>query len=732
MAAAADRAFSMTCSIRAAIRAAILLAAASLPLTGAEAQQKRGQKSPPLSVTFLNKSEAKLLHLHVTPSDEVTWGDDLLGDNMIEPGRRNAQTIPRTASCRYDIRAVFDDWSQDVDTDVNLCATRLVTFDGSRAVSVFRLVRLSQRRPVSLFLVRNDTKNEMTTLTTADAAGGEISQLGRIKVGEDESFVGRFRRESGCTIDIAAEFAEGDPQFLPRQDICKVPLVLWKAAEAPVSVKVNNRGSYSVKSIFIRPQGARIWGGDRLGSSSLSERQSKTISVAPTENCLFDIKVVIDEAKDDIRNGVNLCASKLISIEGPELLAGRGAKKGEQAKKDTPKTRTTIEVVNDARRGIKELFVSPAKTSDWGDNILEEPIAPGARTSVGFESSDQCQFDVKAVYVGGKEQKHMNRDLCGEASVTIGGAHQSVVDGGGPAAGLAVSFVNDGKTPVQSLFLTPANDTHWGDDRLGSNMLAQRSRLEVRLPRAAGCQWDIQMKYNGDTVRERRGVDLCANPTQSVRLKEKAGAVLSTGTGFFVSATGHVLTNNHVVEGCAAVAISRDGQRRIPLRVIHRDADVDLALLQADQPDTPFIAISTEDRTPPRAGDRVLTIGFPIRNRLGVINVTEGTISAASGPDGDASRLQHTAPTQSGSSGGPILDMEGLAVGVVVSRLGQGGDDDQQAQNVNFGVSLEALRSFLKDARMDAPAAPAAVTQRPAADIFATASPAVLPLDCIE
>jgi S1-C subfamily serine protease len=723
----------MICSIRAAIRAAILLAAASLPLTGAEAQQKRGQKAPPLSVTFLNKSEAKILHLHVTPSDETTWGDDLLGENTIASGRRQTQTIQRTASCRYDIRAVFDDWSQDVDTDVNLCATRLVTFDGSRAVSVLRLVRLSQRKPVSLFLVRNDTKNEMTALTTAqDASGEEISQLGGIKIGEDESFVGRFRRESGCTIDIAAEFAEGDPQFLPRQDICKVPLVLWKAAETPVSVKVNNRGSYSVKSIFIRPQGARIWGGDRLGSSSLSERQSKTISVAPTENCLFDVKIVIDEAKDDIRNGVNLCASKLISIEGPELLAGRGAKKDEQAKKDTPKTRTTIEVVNDTRRGIKELFVSPAKTSDWGDNILEAPITPGARAKVDFESSDQCQFDVKAVYVGGKEQRHMNRDLCGEASVTIGGAHQSVVDGGGPAKGLAVSFVNDGKTSVQGLFLTPGNDTHWGDDRLGSNMLAQRSRLDVRLPRAAGCQWDIQMKYNGDIVRERRGVDLCANPMQSVRLREKAGAVLSTGTGFFVSATGHVLTNNHVVEGCAAVAISRDGQRRIPLRVIHRDADTDLALLQADQPDTPFIAVAAEDRTPPRAGDRVLTIGYPIRNRLGVINVTEGTISAESGPDGDLSRLQHTAPTQSGSSGGPILDLDGLVIGVVVSRLGQGADDDQQAQNVNFGVSLAALRAFLKDARMDVPAASAPATPRPAADIFAAASPAVLPLDCVE
>jgi S1-C subfamily serine protease len=101
------------------------------------------------------------------------------------------------------------------------------------------------------------------------------------------------------------------------------------------------------------------------------------------------------------------------------------------------------------------------------------------------------------------------------------------------------------------------------------------------------------------------------------------------------------------------------------------------------------------------------------------------------GPDSDPARMQFTAPTQPGNSGGPVLDTAGRVIGVVVSRFNSV-EGDRPAQNVNFGVSLSAALDFLKEAGIVTPSASGEGTDKPTADVFSAADPAILPLDCLE
>ena len=181
----------------------------------------------------------------------------------------------------------------------------------------------------------------------------------------------------------------------------------------------------------------------------------------------------------------------------------------------------------------------------------------------------------------------------------------------------------------------------------------------------------------------------------AARQKEPAEPV-GSGSGFLVSGDGEIVTNHHVVDGCARVSVGRAGTSHdATVRAV--DAAADLALLKAP-PDTGEAATFSES---PRAslGEAVTVAGYPLHGLLSrEFNVTSGNVSALAGPGDDAKRLQITAPVQQGNSGGPLLDGAGNVIGVVVSKL----DAVRAAkltgdipQNVNFAIKGALVRGFL-------------------------------------
>ena len=140
------------------------------------------------------------------------------------------------------------------------------------------------------------------------------------------------------------------------------------------------------------------------------------------------------------------------------------------------------------------------------------------------------------------------------------------------------------------------------------------------------------------------------------------GNVVGQGSGFFISADGYVVTNNHVVDGASEVDVTLIDGKTYTAKVIGTDPRTDVALLKVDgKSDFPWVKLAAKA---PRVGDWVVAVGNPFG--LGG-TVTAGIVSArgrdiGSGPYDDF--LQIDAPINRGNSGGPTFSLDGDVIGV--------------------------------------------------------------------
>lgn len=174
----------------------------------------------------------------------------------------------------------------------------------------------------------------------------------------------------------------------------------------------------------------------------------------------------------------------------------------------------------------------------------------------------------------------------------------------------------------------------------------------------------------------------------------------AVGTGFFVSAEGHLVTANHVLKGrnFVFVRLQTGGRWRLA-QVIRASADDDLALLKINTSSTP-LPLARWRGVP--IGLEVYVLGFPQPSMQGNgLKITAGIVNGEF-TEGRRSRLfQLSAEIQKGNSGGPVLSPDGLVVGVVQSKLDAmsiANKTNDLPQNVNFAAKSEVLERFLLDA----------------------------------
>jgi hypothetical protein len=157
--------------------------------------------------------------------------------------------------------------------------------------------------------------------------------------------------------------------------------------------------------------------------------------------------------------------------------------------------------------------------------------------------------------------------------------------------------------------------------------------------------------------------------------------VIKTGTGFFVTSNGGLLTNNHVISGASYLsARTSSGALFLFEAVIARSEDPDLAVVKFVATDVPYLHLGSSANTV--EGQRVLVIGNP-EGLQGT--VSDGIISAFRG---DRSYIQITAPISPGSSGSPVLDESGQVIGMATLVYREG-------QNLNFAISSETMQAFI-------------------------------------
>jgi serine protease Do len=165
--------------------------------------------------------------------------------------------------------------------------------------------------------------------------------------------------------------------------------------------------------------------------------------------------------------------------------------------------------------------------------------------------------------------------------------------------------------------------------------------------------------------------------------------VTGQGSGFFISADGYAVTNNHVVDKAATVEITTDDGKSYTAKVVGTDPRTDVALIKAEgRNDFPFVKLGDKA---PRIGDWVLAVGNPFG--LGG-SVTAGIVSArgrdiGAGPYDDF--IQIDAPVNKGNSGGPTFDVDGNVIGVNTAIFSPSGG----SVGIAFAIPSETVKNVV-------------------------------------
>lgn len=167
---------------------------------------------------------------------------------------------------------------------------------------------------------------------------------------------------------------------------------------------------------------------------------------------------------------------------------------------------------------------------------------------------------------------------------------------------------------------------------------------------------------------------------------------IAFGSGFIIDTNGLVVTNHHVIapwekSKAGKLFIKKSDKKFLtPVEIVATDEDKDVAIIKVKETGLPAIKLATKYK--PAQGESVVVIGSPLGFET---TVTDGIVSGIRGEDGF---VQITAPIAHGSSGSPVLNANGDAIGVATLLV-------KDAQNLNFAIPVSYVESILSKPAME-------------------------------
>ena len=185
-----------------------------------------------------------------------------------------------------------------------------------------------------------------------------------------------------------------------------------------------------------------------------------------------------------------------------------------------------------------------------------------------------------------------------------------------------------------------------------------------------------------------------ASPFNPFGEPEQEGGGKATGSGFVIDEEGHVLTNNHVIEGAGKVTVKLgDSEKSYEAEVVGTDPGTDIALLKVDAPESEFHPLRLGRSADLEVGDPVVAIGNPFGLDR---TVTSGIVSALQrniqAPNGFSIShvIQTDAAINPGNSGGPLINAEGAVIGINAQIPTGGGGNGNVG--IGFAIPIDTVR----------------------------------------
>lgn len=299
-------------------------------------------------------------------------------------------------------------------------------------------------------------------------------------------------------------------------------------------------------------------------------------------------------------------------------------------------------------------FIPPSITSTWNEGILREYLSKNATNPFeGIYKGDQYTVGVKK----GDNGKYYLLYLAGADN------HDDWKEG-----------------DVKATLIATATPTLFKADWLGK----WKQNMDMTISFVNGALVTIDEDKEQETY-------IKMFPDVQTIVQNSA----SSGTGFFLSKDGYIITNHHVIENARTIKVSGindDNKTSYTARVEISDKQNDLAILKiTDAAFKPLANIPyTFKYTTSSVGEDCFVLGYPLISTMGTdIKLTNGIISSKTGYEGNIAEYQMSAPVQPGNSGGPLFDKNGNIIGVVCAK-------HRDAENASYAIKASYIRNLVE------------------------------------
>ena len=213
--------------------------------------------------------------------------------------------------------------------------------------------------------------------------------------------------------------------------------------------------------------------------------------------------------------------------------------------------------------------------------------------------------------------------------------------------------------------------------------IVTKRKVAGSLPRAGRTPFDEPSDPSGNDL-----FDFFFRRSPGDQLPQREYVQRAQGSGFIISKEGHILTNNHMVNGADEVMVELSQGRMVKARVIGTDPESDVAVIRIDANNLTPVALGNSDAL--EVGEWVLAIGNP----MGLSHTVTAGIVSATGRNGlnistYENFIQTDAAINMGNSGGPLVNLDGQAVGINTAIVGSGGG--------NIGIGFAIPINMAKD-----------------------------------
>jgi putative serine protease PepD len=166
------------------------------------------------------------------------------------------------------------------------------------------------------------------------------------------------------------------------------------------------------------------------------------------------------------------------------------------------------------------------------------------------------------------------------------------------------------------------------------------------------------------------------------------------GSGFVLDTQGHIVTNDHVVDGASSISVEFEDGASYDATLVGADASTDVAVIKVDAPSSELTPLQLGDSSAVGVGDAVVAIGSPLgldeTVTSGIVSALHRTITSPNNfsiPDA----IQTDAAINHGNSGGPLLDLEGRVIGINSQIESDSGGND----GIGFAVPSNTVKSVV-------------------------------------